>query len=80
MTEEQIGQIVERAVFKAFRDLGLQVHEDDLFESRKDLTFLREWRHTCEEVRSKGVVAMAGLTLTGVIALLLLGFKDWIFH
>lgn len=76
MTDAEIESLVERAIVKAFRDLGFETHET--FEVRKDLMFLREWRQTCEEVRSKGTFTIVSLLVTGLIGLLVLGFRGWL--
>lgn len=76
MTEAQVEQAVERAIMKAFRDIGFR--EGDTFEVRKDLMFLREWRQTCEQVRTKGTFTVIGLVVTGLVALLVIGFKGWL--
>lgn len=76
MTDEQLEELFERAIAKAFRDIGFE--QDDVFEVRRDLLFLREWRHTCEEVRHKGIFTLATLVITGVIGLLVLGFRGWL--
>lgn len=80
MNEGQIQEIVERAIVKAFRDLGIQGQSDDeVFQVRRDLLFLREWRLTCEQVRSKGTFALAGIIITAMTSLLVLGAKNF-FH
>lgn len=81
MTDEQIEAIVERGIVKAFRDLGLHAGDDAnaVFEVRRDLTFLREWRLTCEQVRSRGTLAVMSMILTAMTALLVLGARNF-FH
>ena len=76
MTDLEVERLVERAIVKAFRDLGFD--EADTFEVRKDLMFLREWRHTCEEVKHKGAFTMITVVVTALIGLLVLGFRGWI--
>lgn len=81
MTDDQIEAVVERGIIKAFRDLGLYAGEDmgEVFEVRRDMTFLREWRMTCEQVRSKGTLAVVSMVITAMTALLVLGAKGF-FH
>lgn len=78
VTKEDIEEIASEAIKRAFRDMGIT--ESDPFEMRKDFAHLREWRITCEQVRSRGTITLAMLVLTGLIGLLVLGFKGWIFH
>lgn len=82
MTEEQIESVVERGIVKAFRDLGISAGEDDasaVFEFRRDLAFLREWRQTCEQVRSKGTLAVVSMVVAAMSALLVMGARGF-FH
>ena len=81
MTEDQIESVVERAIVKAFRDLGIYAGGDagEIFEVRRDMSFLREWRQTCEQVRSKGTLAVLSMMLTAIAALLVLGTRQF-FH
>jgi len=81
MNEQQIETIVERAIVKAFRDLGIYADGDtgEIFEVRRDMTFLREWRMTCEQVRSKGTLAVMSMIITAVGAMIVLGTKQF-FH
>ena len=76
MTDAEVESLVERAIVKAFRDLGFDAQ--DPFEIRRDLNFLREWRVTCEDVRHKGTFTLITLAITGIIGLLVLGFRGWI--
>jgi hypothetical protein len=81
MTEDQIEHVVERAIVKAFRDLGIYAGDNagEVFEVRADMMFLREWRQTCEQVRSKGMLTIIGMIVTAFGAMLFLGAKQF-FH
>jgi hypothetical protein len=70
--------IVSGAIHKAFRDVGLD--PSAAFELRRDLTFLREWRETCELVRSRGIISGVTLIFAALATVLLLGVKGWIFQ
>lgn len=78
MTDEQLELAIERAIIKAFHDIGFD--SSDVFETRRDLIFLREWRQQCDAVRSKGTLALVTLFITGAAALLVLGFRGWLFN
>lgn len=47
-------------------------------EFRKDMEHLRAWRVTVLDVKSKGLMAAVGIIVTGVIGLLVAGFKGWL--
>lgn len=68
-------EIAARAVKQAFRDMGIE--DGDPHAMRQDFMFLREWRETCREVRSKGTLTVVGIVATGLIGLLVLGFKGY---
>lgn len=78
ISREDMEQIVEAGVQRALRDIGIM--DSDPFEMRKDFAHLREWRLTMEQVRNKGMGAATMMVISGFIALLLIGFKGWIFH
>lgn len=50
--------------------------EDKEFQA--DLAHLRQWRLTVSGVQSKGMLAMVGILVSGVIGLLVMGFSTWI--
>ena len=60
-------------------DLGM-TWKGDLRVVPRLAHLLREWRIQCNEIRSKGVIYGAGLVIAGLVALLVIGFKGWIFH
>ena len=78
ITRDEIEQIAVNAVKRAFRDMG--INDGDPFEMRKDLAHLREWRTTCEAMRGRGILTIVGMAITGLAALILLGFKGWFIH
>lgn len=78
ITTDLVEAIATRAVKQAFRDIGID--DGNAFEMRKDMAHLREWRLTCEGVKARGVLAVMSLMITGVVALIILGFRQWIFH
>lgn len=46
-------------------------------EFQADLFHLRKWRQAMEGGTSKGVIAVATMMLSGIAALIVLGFKAW---
>ena len=69
--------IAKETVKLVLRDLGIDIADDEPFELRKDFLFLREWRQTCEQVRNKGTMTVVGIIVTGLLGLLVLGFKQF---
>lgn len=77
-TTEQLEQLIEKAVKKAFIEVGVK-HGDnnDIFDARADFRFLRDLRLLSEAVRNKGIMtvvallitAMAGATWIGIAAI-----------
>jgi hypothetical protein len=74
---ERIAEVVAaKVVSTLFRDLGIQ-HEDP-FEMQRDFAFLREWRLSCEMVHSRGLIAAITIGMSGIVALLLMGLKQYL--
>jgi hypothetical protein len=68
--------MIREGIDLAFRDVGL--NQEEVFELRKDLTFLREQRILCDEIKRKGVWYVFSLILLAAGALILIGFRGWI--
>jgi len=47
-------------------------------EFRKDMEHLRAWRMAIHDVKSKGIVTLVGILVTGSVALIVAGFRGWI--
>lgn len=47
-------------------------------EFRKDMEHLRTWRLSVNSVKSKGLLTIVGLIVTGAIGLLVAGLKGWL--
>jgi len=72
----ELETLIAAGVQRAFRDVGL--NQEEVYELRKDLTFLREWRTTCDTLRVKGAWTIFWLTLTGITGLVILGVRTWL--
>ena len=75
-TREELKKLISDGVKSSVRDIGLT--DAEVFELRKDLTFLREQRLTCEKIKTHGVVYSMMILLTGLAGIVALGFKGWI--
>lgn len=61
--------------FMILREVGKLVMDS---EFRKDMEHLRTWRLAVKEVKTKGLVTLVGIIVTGAVALMVAGFKGWI--
>lgn len=60
--------------FMALREVRVLLTSKDF---QADLSYLRKWRQAMESGTSKGVLAIMTLMISGIAALLVLGFKAW---
>lgn len=61
--------------FMVLREVGKLVMDS---EFRKDMERLRTWRMALNDVKSKGIVTLVGILVTGSVALIVAGFRGWI--
>lgn len=61
--------------FMVLREVGKLVMDS---EFRKDMEHLRSWRMAINDVKSKGLITLVGILVTGSVALLVAGFRGWI--
>lgn len=61
--------------FMVLREVGKLVMDS---EFRKDMEHLRTWRMAINDVKSKGIITLVGIIVTGSVALLVAGFRGWI--
>ena len=71
--KRQLEEIIQSSIEGAFRDMGFD--RGEVFEFRRDLTFLREWRQTCELVRNRSIITFIGVTGVALLAMLVAGVK-----
>lgn len=76
LTKDQIKEIVSEGVYETFTQLGLD-HENPL-EMQRDFQYLRDWRVASEQLKSKGLIILAWIIITGAIAALWIGFKNMV--
>lgn len=71
--------MVQEAVHETLMGLGVNVSTPTaVIEMQRDFQHLRDWRKTTERVRTRGILVMAGLLVSGLCAALWLGFKSMI--
>ena len=76
--ERAIEKAVEAGVSRALFDIGVN-HTDSqqILEHRKDMTFLREQRITCEQIKRRGLWYSLSLLILGTTGLLVIGLKGF---
>jgi hypothetical protein len=61
--------------FMVLREVGKLVMDP---EFRKDMEHLRTWRIAVKEVKSKGLLTLVGLIVTGLAGFVVVGAKAWL--
>jgi hypothetical protein len=74
MNADEVRELMRETVRETLTGLGVKV--DDPIEVQKDFQHLREWRETTESIKSKGILAMAGIVASGLVAAAWLGIKQ----
>ncbi len=74
LTPDEARSLIREAVRETFLMLGVKV--DDPIEVQKDFQHLREWRTTTDSLKSKGLMALIGILVSGLVAAAWVGFKD----
>lgn len=74
--ETLVEKACEKAVQKAFHDLGLRSDEPQLVdEARADFMFIRKWRRAIESAAAKVGGAIILAFVAGLLGVLWLGFQ-----
>jgi hypothetical protein len=74
--KEEVKTIVAESVRQTLMQLGIA--SNDPIEMQKDMQHLREWRQTMDSVKSKGLLTVLTMFLTGIAAAFWLGFRELI--
>lgn len=74
-SRESMQALVSEAVKQTLIQLGID-HQNPL-EMQQDFQYLRTWRKSGQELKRKTTIALAGLFLSGFVALFLMGIKEW---
>lgn len=70
----EIERIVSESVRQTLIQLGIAAA--DPMEMQKDMQHLREWRKSMESIKSKTLITVLTVFLSGVLAALWIGFKS----
>jgi len=76
LTRGELRTLMQEAVQDAFLKIG--VDSDDPIEMQKDFQHLREWRMAVATFRTRGVLTMLALLISGCAAALWIGFKTMV--
>lgn len=76
LSKEEINQVVAEAVRQTLLQMG--VDSENPIEMQRDFQHLRQWRRAGEEIKQKSIVATISIFATGVLALVLIGVKEWL--
>jgi len=76
MSRAELNSVVAEAVKQTLIQLG--VDTSDPLAMQRDFQHLRQWRESGEELKRKGIIVLLGVFLSGMITLILLGFRDWL--
>ena len=67
-------KLIEETVKQTLVTLGLDVR--DPIKLQKDFAHLRDWRESSEKIKSKGIVTLVGVIVTGAGGLAWVLLKD----
>lgn len=76
LTPEEARVIIRETVRESFLMLGVKL--DDPIEVQKDFQHLREWRQTSESIKKKGMLAATGIIVSGLLAAVWIGIKEFL--
>jgi hypothetical protein len=72
--KEELRDLIRETVSETFTQLGVQYSSP--LEMQKDFQHLREWRLSVESVKSKTMLAIVGVFVSGTLGALWLGLKE----
>jgi len=75
LTQEDLKRLIAEAVRETLMQMGAD--PSDPIEMQRDFQHLRQWRTAGEDLKRKGTLTLMSIFLTGTVALLLLGVRDY---
>ena len=75
LTKEELRSVVKEAVHETLMQLG--VDTSDPLSMQRDFQHLRDWRLAQQTVKSKSFIAITGIIISGVTALVWVGIKSF---
>lgn len=76
LSSDETRELIREAVRETFLMLGVKI--DDPIEVQKDFQHLRDWRTTTDSIKSKGLMTLMGIIVSGFVAAVWLGFKGFL--
>ena len=76
MSENEVEELIAKTVNATLTQLGID-HSDPM-EMQRDFQHLRSWRKSTEQIKNRGVLAALGIVVTGIMAALWVGFKQFL--
>lgn len=73
MTRDELKALMSEAVRDAFTKMGIDA--DEPLEMQKDFQHLREWRVAVAAARTKTMLSVMAILITGAMGAVWLGFK-----
>ncbi len=74
LTRDELNEIVSECIHATFTQLGLD-HKHPL-EMQRDFQYLRDWRSASEQIKTKGLLVLVVIVVTGTLGALWIGFKN----
>lgn len=75
MTHDDLKKLIAEAVRETLLQMGAD--PSNPIEMQRDFQHLRQWRKAGEDLRAKGMFALLSIFITGSVALLLVGLRDY---
>lgn len=78
ITKDELHAIVAEATRATLVQLGIDA--EDPMEMQRDFQHLRQWRKAGEDLRSKGLLTLLAIVISGACGALWVGFKGAVGH
>ena len=79
LTESELEDLIEKAVGRALRDVGIIANDNESLEKRRrDFAFLHDLRQAKESTMGRIVAAMITVIVGGFCVLLVAGARQWV--
>ena len=75
MTQDELQKLIAEAVRQTLLQMGAD--PSDPIEMQRDFQHLRQWRTAGENLKRQGTMTLLGIFITGTVALLLVGVRDY---
>lgn len=78
ITQDELQKLIAEAVRQTLLQMGAD--PSDPIEMQRDFQHLRQWRTAGENLKRQGTMTLLGIFITGTVALLLVGVRDYFQH